>query len=97
MRHIDGVGYVDIQEDDTVTLTSKQYHDLITGLEQEKGAYNALAKDCIPISVIEDIKAEIIEYKSANEDDKWDYYHAGRTEAFDDALEIISRHINRKE
>ena len=29
---------------DTVTLTSKQYHDLVSALEQEKGAYNALVK-----------------------------------------------------
>ena len=42
---------------------------------------------------IEDIKTEIKEYRDACSDGEWDYYLAGRIEAYTDALDVIDKHI----
>lgn len=82
--------------EDTVTLTSKQYHDLVTALEQEKGAYNALAKDCIPMSVIEDIKAEIKAEKIKEkryDNDNHIFIHKDICIGLQEALDIIDKNL----
>ena len=79
--------------EDTVTLTSKQYNDLVTGLEQEKGAYNALAKDCVPMSVIEDIRKEIQNMpKTYPHTDHFDDYVKTN-----DVIAVIDRHIGKEQ
>lgn len=72
----------------------KQEPKLRQALEQEKGAYNALARDCIPMSVIEDIKTDI---EKAIEDFYYDEHDLGVKAGFRFALEIIDNHISGKE
>ena len=45
------------------------------------------------LMAIEDIRAEIKEYRDACSDGEWDYYLAGRIEAYNDALAVIDEHI----
>lgn len=44
---------------------------------------------------IEYIKTEIIKYR--NDHDEWSYYHVGRVDGLDDALEIVDKYISGKE
>ena len=46
---------------------------------------------------IEDIKEKIAKCKSAWEAEEWDYYTAGRSEAYRDALIIIDEHIGKEQ
>ena len=53
--------------------------------------------EMISMSVIEDIKAEIKEYRDACSDGEWDYQLEGKIEAYTDALAVIDEHISGKE